>query len=96
MPGPSGPAIPATEGRSNVKPEVDITTLVCWLVANSLLTVCLGLFLAGVCLFPSWTPSALRTLLLDGTVAPLLPYIIFSLIAGSLLSVSFYRDTFRM
>lgn len=72
--------------------SISITALTCWLVVNALLTACFGLFLALVCLFPSWAP-AIRSLLLNDTVAMALPYIIFVLIVSSLLSISFYLDS---
>lgn len=75
-----------------MKKSISFTALTFWFIVNSVLTIGLGLFLAAVCLFPSFAP-AVRTLLFNEEIAPLLPYIIFSLIVSSLVSISFYVDS---
>jgi hypothetical protein len=75
-----------------MKKQINFTALTYWFIANSVLTICLGLFLAATCLFPSFAP-AVRRLLFDETIAPVLPYIIFFLIVSSLISISFYVDS---
>jgi len=66
--------------------------LVYWLMANAVVTICLGLFLAVICLFPACAPT-LRSLLAEGTMATFLPYLIFMLIVTSLVSLAFYYDS---
>jgi len=75
-----------------MKNTLSFTTLTYWFIVNSVITICFGLFLAATCLFPSCAP-AVRTLLVTETIAPMLPYIIFSLIVTSLISISFYVDS---
>lgn len=66
--------------------------LVYWLMGNAVLTICFGLLLALICLFPDFVP-ALRMLLVEGPLARFLPYVIFLLIVSSLVSLSFYYDS---
>jgi len=66
--------------------------LVYWLMGNAVVTICLGLFLAVICLFPACAP-ALRSLLAEGAMATFLPYLIFILIVTSLVSLAFYYDS---
>ena len=68
--------------------------LVYWLMGNAVVTICLGLFLAAICLFPAFAPT-LRSLLVEGTMATFLPYLIFILIVTSLVILAFYYDSFR-
>lgn len=75
-----------------MKQGIPFTVLSRWLVANAVITICLGLFLALACLFPSCAPG-LHTLLCGEAIAPLLPYIIFALIVSALVSISFYVDS---
>ncbi|NVN90497.1 MAG: hypothetical protein HXX11_07805 [Desulfuromonadales bacterium] len=75
-----------------MKKNINFTALTFWFIVNSVLTICLGLFLAVTCLIPSFAP-AVRTLLFNENIAPLLPYIIFSLIVSSLVLISFYVDS---
>lgn len=68
--------------------------LVIWMTVNAVFTVCLGLFLALTCLVPGFVPG-LRTLLTQGFMADMLPYVIFILVISSLVSLSFYYDSRR-
>jgi hypothetical protein len=66
--------------------------LVYWLVVNAVMTICFGLLLAVICLFPDTVP-ALRNLIVEGPLARFIPYVIFLLIVSSLVSLSFYYDS---
>lgn len=66
--------------------------LVYWLMANAVITICFGLLLAVICLYPTASPT-LHSLLIEGSMASLLPYLIFLLVFSSLVSLSFYYDS---
>jgi len=66
--------------------------LVYWLMGNAILTICFGLILALICLFPSHVP-ALHALIVEGSLAGFLPYLIFVLIFSSFISLSYYYDS---
>jgi len=75
-----------------MKPGLSSKLLVYWLIGNAILTICFGLLLALICLFPTRAP-ALHALLVEGSLASFLPYIIFILIFSSFVSLSFYYDS---
>ena len=75
-----------------MKLGLNYKTLIYWLMGNAVVTICLGLFLAAVCLFPTCSPS-LRNLLAEDSMATFLPYLIFILIVTSLASLAFYYDS---
>jgi len=75
-----------------MKIELNYKMLIYWLMGNAVVTICLGLFMAAICLFPGCAPT-LRTLFAEGTVATFLPYVIFILIVTSLVSLAFYYDS---
>jgi hypothetical protein len=77
-----------------MKLELNYKMLVYWLIGNAVVTICFGLFLAVVCLYPACAPL-LSGLLAEGTIAGFLPYVIFILIVSSLVSLSFYYDSCR-
>ena len=75
-----------------MKHGLNYKMLVFWVMVNAVITICFGLLLAVICLFPDFAPK-LRTILAEGTVASLLPYLIFILIVSSLLSLTYYYDS---
>jgi len=81
-----------SRGGPDMKHALNITMLTYWFIANSIMTIGFGLFLAAICLFPTWAPSV-HMLLVNETSAPILPYVIFSLIVTSLVLISFYVDS---
>ena len=77
-----------------MKSVINSKMLVYWLMGNAVLTICFGLILALICLFPTAAP-ALRTMLAEGIMARFVPYIIFILIVSSLISFAYYYDSRR-
>jgi len=75
-----------------MKYDLNNTLLLNWLLCNSIITICFGLFLAMICLFPDCAP-ALADLFSRGSLDLMLPYIIFTLIATSLVSISCFYDS---
>lgn len=75
-----------------MKYDLNNTVLLKWSLCNSIITICFGLFLAMICLFPSCAPS-LREMFTRGSMDMMLPYIIFTLIVTSLISISCYYDS---
>jgi len=79
-------------GGDAMRCNLNNTLLVNWFLCNSIITVCFGLYLAMICLFPSCAPS-LREMFSRGSIDMLLPYIIFTLIVTALVSISCWYDS---
>jgi hypothetical protein len=75
-----------------MKYELNNSMLLNWFLCNAIITIFFGLFLAMICLFPACAPS-LREMFSRGSLEMLLPYIIFTLIVSSLVSISCYYDS---
>jgi ABC-type microcin C transport system permease subunit YejE len=75
-----------------MKYDLNNTVLLNWFLCNSIVTICFGLFLAMICLFPACSPS-LAELFSRGSLDLMLPYIIFTLIVTSLVSISCFYDS---
>ena len=72
--------------------ELDNKLLFRWLICNSVITICFGLLLALICLFPSCART-LSALFTNGNIDLLLPYIIFILVVSAMISMSCYFDS---
>ena len=72
--------------------ELDNKMLFRWLICNCVITICFGLLLALICLFPSCAPP-LSTLFINGNMDLLLPYVIFVLVVSAMISMSCYFDS---
>jgi len=77
-----------------MKTGLSYKMLAYWLMTNAILTICFGLSLAVICLFPASVP-ALRAVLAEGTMAVFLPYLILIICVSSLVSFSYFFDTRR-
>lgn len=75
-----------------MKYDLNNTLLFNWLLCNSIIAICFGLLLAMICLFPACAP-ALAVMFSRGSLDLMLPYIIFTLIVTSLVSISCYYDS---
>ncbi|KAB0669413.1 hypothetical protein F6V30_11410 [Oryzomonas sagensis] len=64
-------------------------TIFHWLILNSIITMCIGLYLSTICLIPSCSPQ-LRSMFFDANIDIIVPYIIAALIAIPMISLLFY------
>lgn len=87
----SGWRVMGEEGET-MKYDLSNNLLLNWFLCNAIITICFGLFLAMICLFPECAPS-LREMFSRGSIDMLLPYIIFTLIVTALVSISCYYDS---
>lgn len=74
--------------------HVKYSTLLCWFAANAVVTLCFGIYLGVVCLYPPCAPY-IRALFFDARVDMIVPYIIFALMGGSMASIMYYYDLYR-
>jgi len=74
--------------------HLNYSNLLCWFVANAIITFCFGLYLGIICLFPAAAPY-IRALFFDGRIDIVVPYIIFALIVSSIASIMYYYDLYN-
>ncbi len=77
-----------------MKCSLKSSTLYYWFIGNAVVTICFGLYLGMICLFPSLSPS-IRALFFDGKIDIVVPYIIFALIVSSIVSIVYFYDVYR-
>lgn len=74
-----------------MKCHLSYTTLVRWFIANAIITICFGVYLGIVCIFPSVSPY-IRALIFAGNIDIIVPYIIFVLIVSSIVTILYFYD----
>jgi Na+/H+-dicarboxylate symporter len=77
-----------------MKCSVKYSTLYYWFIANAIITICFGLYLGMICLFPSVSPH-MRALFFDAKIDLVVPYIIFALMVSSIVSMMYFYDIYR-
>jgi len=70
------------------------STLYYWFIVNAVITICFGLYLGMICLFPSLSPH-IRALFFDANIDIFVPYMIFALIVSSIVSIVYFYDLYR-
>jgi len=73
---------------------LDYSTLLCWFAVNAVITLCFGIYLGVVCLFPASAPF-IRAFFFNARVDMVVPYIIFAVMVGSIASITYYYDLYR-
>ena len=73
--------------------RLNYVTLLCWFIANAVITLCFGVYVGMICLFPAVAPH-IRALFFDGRIDIVVPYIIFALIVSSVASIMYYYDLY--
>jgi hypothetical protein len=64
-------------------------------MCNALITILIALCLAAACLFPASAPTFLLQIFFEHNLDIVVPYLIFILIAISLVSILFYHGIYR-